>query len=64
MHVLRALLSRLGRRPRRDGRAGVSTDGVVVSGTTSPPEQVEAYWTDERIRGAVPRERRLDPPQR
>jgi hypothetical protein len=36
---------------------------VVTSEVTTPPEQVEAYWTDERVRGATPREQRLDPPQ-
>ena len=38
--------------------------GVVISEVTTPPEQVEEYWTDERIRDAQPREQRLDPPER
>ncbi len=38
--------------------------GVVTSEVTTPPEQVEEYWTDERIRDAQPREQRLDSPER
>jgi hypothetical protein len=37
---------------------------VVTSEVTTPHEQVVDYWTDERVRGATPREQRLDPPDR
>ena len=36
--------------------------GVVTTEVTTPPEQAQEYWTDERIRDAQPREQRLDPP--
>ncbi|HEU4913110.1 MAG TPA: hypothetical protein VFV76_14565 [Actinomycetes bacterium] len=61
---MRRLVSWLLRLVRR-GPSGARTaqGGVVTSEVTTPPEQVEAYWTDERVRGATPREQRLDPPQ-
>jgi hypothetical protein len=50
-------------RGRLGGRAaGRRPDEVVVHDVTTPPDEVEAYWTDERIREATPREQRLDPP--
>jgi hypothetical protein len=53
LHRLTALLSHL---PWRVG------ERPVTHQVTDPPEQVVEYWTDERIRGARPREQRLDPP--
>ena len=41
-------------RARRHG-----ADGVVTHDVTTPSADVEAYWTDERLRGARPRELRL-----
>ena len=55
--VRRALSRLAGRGRRRNG--GVSTYDVPTAA-----EDIEAYWTDERIRGARPREQRLDPPDR
>ena len=64
MRRLVSLLARLARRRGgAAGDAGAAPGGVVTSDVTTPPEQVEAYWTDERVRGATPREQRLDPPK-
>jgi hypothetical protein len=57
---LAALLSRLAR--RRGRAAGTASGGVATHEVTAPPGQVRAYWTDERVRQATPREQRLDPP--
>jgi hypothetical protein len=62
MRRLVALLSRLAR--RGNGASGTAPGGVVRHEVTTPPEQVEAYWTDERVRETTPREQRLDPPHR
>lgn len=55
-------IARLARRVL--GRApggGAEQGGVAAHDVTTPPETVESYWTDERLRGAVPREQRIDP---
>ncbi len=62
MRRLVSLLARLARRRGGTGDAGTAEGGVVSAELTTPPEQVEAYWTDERVRQAEPREQRLDPP--
>jgi hypothetical protein len=60
---VRRLVALLSRLARRRGRAtGTAAGGVVTHDVTTPPEQVVDYWTDERVRGATPREQRLDPP--
>jgi hypothetical protein len=57
-----ARLARLVRRPRgHDAAPPAARGGVVTHQVTTPPEEVEAYWTDERIREAHPREQRRDP---
>jgi hypothetical protein len=62
---LATLLSHLLRRVGGQRTSGGDGPGdVVVHDVTDPPEQVQAYWTDERMRAARPREQRLDPPGR
>ncbi len=50
MHRAASWLLRL-LRARRHG-----ADGVVTHDVTTPSADVEAYWTDERLRQARPRE--------
>lgn len=57
--LLSHLMRRLGGRPAALTSA---PDDVVSHQVTDSPDEVAAYWTDERVRGARPREQRLDPP--
>jgi hypothetical protein len=54
--TLHALAARVRRMVRREGRPSAGSPGVVVHRVDQAPEEVEQYWTDERMRSARPRQ--------
>jgi hypothetical protein len=53
---LQGLIARLLRLFRPERRPPADPSDVVVHQVDQTPDEVESYWTDERLRGARPRE--------
>jgi hypothetical protein len=58
-----SLWRRLQGRWRRSGNPAGATDAPVVHDVRQSSDEVEDYWTDDRMRAVRPREQRLPLPE-